>query len=560
MSSKLPTVAIIGQANVGKSSLFNRLTRARTAIVAREAGTTRDNVVGKVSYKRRGASSPDKNAADATPPALEAVKRSREADVSAERSQQISSGDLSEKSTPAQERGAGTKASLSDKSIALRTALPDAFDLEETAGGRATADTHAEFWLIDTAGLKPAEDEFEATIQDQIADASAAADVILVMVDSTVYPSDADGQLAKKALKSGKSVLLIANKADLKGSLHTDEFKCLGIKTIIKTSAEHNIGISELLDNIAELIPPATAATPDDIIRVALIGRPNVGKSNLFNTLAGKQQAIVANIAGTTRDVNRVQVRYHGQTIELLDTAGIRRQGKQETGIEKFSVLRTMQAINEADICFLLMDVNELNVGLDQRLAGIIDEAGKGLVLVVSKWDSVEGKDAYTRDELAPQISYHFKFTPYAPLIFTSSVTGQNVAKLFDLALDIYKRRHQECKTRILNDLLQKAVAAHPPAGLKNSHPKLRYIVQTDTAPPWFVIYGSNLKFIHWSYKRYLERTLREAFNFAGTPIKLSFRDEKQLKANRERVARGLAPVTKAYKQAKETPNNRYPQ
>ena len=559
MSSKLPTVAIIGQANVGKSSLFNRLTRARTAIVAREAGTTRDNVVGKVSYKRR-TSSPEKAMADATPPALEAVKRSRGADVSAERSQQISGGDLSEKSTPAQERGANTTASLSDKSIALRTALPDAFDMEETAGGRTPADTTAEFWLIDTAGLKPAEDEFEATIQDQIADASAAADVILVMVDSTVYPSDADRQLAKKALKSGKPVLLIAGKADLKGSLHTDEFKRLGIKTIIKTSAEHNIGISELLDNIAELIPPATATAPDDIIRVALIGRPNVGKSNLFNTLAGKQQAIVANVAGTTRDVNRVQVRYHGQNIELLDTAGFRRQGKQETGIEKFSVLRTMQAINEADICFLLMDVNELNVGLDQRLAGIIDEAGKGLVLVVSKWDSVEGKDAYTHDELAPQISYHFKFTPYAPLIFTSSVTGQNVAKLFDLALDIYKRRRQECKTRVLNNLLQKAVAAHPPAGLKNSHPKLRYIVQTDTAPPWFVIYGSNLKFVHWSYKRYLERTLREAFNFAGTPIKLSFRDEKQLKANRERVARGLAPVTKAYKQAKETLNNRYPQ
>ena len=558
MPNKLPTVAIIGQANVGKSSLFNRLTRARTAIVAREAGTTRDNVVGKVSYKRR-ASSPEKAVTDATPPALEAVEHSRIASAPAERSRSISSGDTSEKSTPAQERGAGTKASLSDKSIALRTALPDAFDMEETASGRAAADTHAEFWLIDTAGLKPAEDEFEATIQDQIADASAAADVILVMVDSTVYPSDADRQLAKKALKSGKPVLLIANKADLKDSLHTDEFKRLGIKTIIKTSAEHNIGISELLDTIADLIPPATAAAPDDIIRVALIGRPNVGKSNLFNTLAGKQQAIVANVAGTTRDVNRVQVRYHSQTIELLDTAGIRRQGKQETGIEKFSVLRTMQAINEADICFLLMDVNELNVGLDQRLAGIIDEAGKGLVLVVSKWDSVEGKDAYTHDELAPQISYHFKFTPYAPLIFTSSVTGQNVAKLFDLALDIYNRRRQECKTRVLNDLLQKAVAAHPPAGLKNSHPKLRYIVQTDTAPPWFVIYGSNLKFVHWSYKRYLERTLREAFNFAGTPIKLSFRDEKQLKANRERVARGLAPVTKAYKQAKETLNNRYP-
>ena len=198
------------------------------------------------------------------------------------------------------------------------------------------------------------------------------------------------------------------------------------------------------------------------------------------------------------------------------------------------------------------MDVNEIGVGLDQRLAGIIDEAGKGLVLVVSKWDSVEGKDAYTRDALAPKIAYHFKFAPYAPLIFTSSVTGQNVTKLFDLALDIHKRRRQQVKTRRLNDLLQQAVASHPPAGLKNSHPKLRYIVQTDVAPPWFVIYGSNLKFVHWSYKRYLERTIREASDFSGTPIKLSFRDEKQIKANKERAKQGLEPVTKAYKQAKE--------
>ena len=467
MATKLPTVAIIGQANVGKSSMFNRLTRARTAIVAKEAGTTRDNVAGKVSYR-------------------------------------TNSGET------------------------------------------------AEFWLVDTAGLKTTEDEFEATIQEQIEDAATAADVILVMVDSTTYPSDSDRLIAKKALRSKKPVILATNKSDLKGSLPIDEFKRLGISTIIRTSAEHSSGISELLDEIATHIPPATETPDDDIIRVALIGRPNVGKSYLFNTLAGKQQAIVANIAGTTRDINRVQIRYEQQTIELLDTAGVRRQGKQEVGIEKFSVLRTMQAIEEADICLLLMDVNEIGVGLDQRLAGIIDEAGKGLVLVVSKWDSVEGKDAYTRDALAPKIAYHFKFAPYAPLIFTSSVTGQNVTKLFDLALDIHKRRRQQIKTRKLNDVLQQAIASHPPAGLKNSHPKLRYIVQTDVAPPWFVIYGSNLKFVHWSYKRYLERTIREANNFSGTPIKLSFRDEKQIKANKERAKQGLDPVTKAYKQAKE--------
>lgn len=462
MSSKLPTVAIIGQANVGKSSLFNRMVRSQQAIVAREAGTTRDNVLGRVEYKFH------------------------------------------------------------------------------------------QFWLVDTAGLKDAADEFEATIQEQITEAAEAADVILVVVDSTQYASDQDRFVAKKALRSKKPVILVTNKADLRDSLKDDEFKRLGIKTIVRTSAEHNSGITDVMDQIIEHIPARSEEKADDVLRVALIGRPNVGKSYLFNTLAGKQQALVANIAGTTRDVNHVEIRYSGHTIELLDTAGMRKPGKQEVGIEKFSVLRTLQAIEQADVCFLLMDVNELNTQLDQRLAGIIDEAGKGMAIVVSKWDSVEGKDAYTRDALAPQISRNFKFTPWAPLIFTSSVTGQNVTKLFDLALDIDARRKQPTKTRVLNDLLQQAVQKHPPAGLKNTHPKLRYMVQTDTAPPWFVIYGSNLKFVHWSYKRYLERLLRETYNYAGTPIKFSFRDEKQIKNNKERIAQGKEPVTKAYKKAKE--------
>lgn len=462
MASKLPTVAIIGQANVGKSSLFNRMVRAQQAIVAREAGTTRDNVLGKVEHGKHM------------------------------------------------------------------------------------------FWLVDTAGLKDPNDEFEATIQEQITEAAEAADVIMVVVDSTQYASDEDRLVAKKALKSKKPVILVANKTDLKGTLPLDEFKRLGIKTILSASAEHNQGIVAILDEITSYIPEEREREADDVLRIALIGRPNVGKSNLFNTLAGKQQALVANIAGTTRDVNRVRIRYIGREIELLDTAGMRKPGKQEVGIEKFSVLRTLQAIEESDICFLLMDVNELNTQLDQKLAGIINEAGKGMALVISKWDSVEGKDAYTRDALAPKISRTFDFTPWAPLIFTSSVTGQNVTKLFDLALDIEARRHQETKTRVLNDLLQRAVAKHPPAGLKNTHPKLRYMVQTDTNPPWFVIYGSNLKFVHWSYKRYLERLLRETYNYAGTPIKLSFRDEKQIKANKERIAEGKAPVTKKYKQEKE--------
>lgn len=444
--NKTPIVAIIGQTNAGKSALFNRIVGSKDAIVAREAGTTRDSVVRRVEAKKP-------------------------------------------------------------------------------------------FILVDTAGLKDPEDEFEHTIQEQIDEAISAADLILLVKDITVPPVQEDREIAKKALKSKKPVFLVLNKIDLEARLKKEEFLRLGVRDIFETSAEHNRGIKQLITAIQNEIPASKKATKSDkTIKVALIGRPNVGKSQLFNRLAKKQQAIVANVAGTTRDINRVSIKYHGKTIELLDTAGVRRKGKIEQGIEKFSILRTTSAIEEADICLLLMDVNELNTAVDQALAGMISEAGKGLVVVVSKWDSVEGKDAFTRDELAPQISHALNFVPWAPLIFTSSVTGQNVTKIFDLILEIYMRRNQTLPTRELNDLLQFAVMSHPPAGLKNTHPKFRYMVQTDVNPPWFVIYGSDFKFIHWSYKRYLERQMRERFDFVGTPIKFSFRDEKQIKANREKL------------------------
>lgn len=442
-SQAIPTVAIVGQANVGKSSLFNRLYGQQRAIVAREAGTTRDNVVDRVTH-----------------------------------------------------------------------------------------DNHS-FWLVDTAGLKSPDDEFEANIQDQITEAADAADIIIVMVDSTQYPSDLDRTVAKKALKSKKPVILVINKTDLKGNLPNEEFLRLGIKTIVRTSAEHSTGMHELLDEITALILPARAEEEDNVLRIALIGRPNVGKSNLFNRLAGKQQALVANIAGTTRDVNRIKVRYESRDVELLDTAGIRRSGKQEVGIEKFSVLRSLQAIGQADVCLLLMDANELHTALDQKLAGIIKEAGKGLIIVVSKWDAYE-KDAFSRDQLAAEISRDFVFVPWAPLIFTSAVTGQNVSSLFEIANDIDKRRKQKFQTSKLNRILAKCTAKHPPAGLKNRHPKLRYFVQSDISPPWFILFGSNLSFLHWSYKRYLEKELRNEFDFVGTSIMISYRDEKVMKRHRE--------------------------
>lgn len=447
---KLPVVAIVGRTNAGKSSIFNRLVGRQDAIVAREAGTTRDSIYRRIDNR------------------------------------------------------------------------------------------DGSYILIDTAGLKDdPQDEFEASIQDQVDDAIASADLILLMKDSTEDATQDDRNLAKQILRSGKPVILVLNKIDLTEHFPLENFLRLGIKDIVQTSAEHNQGIGKLSHMIMERIPHVTAKVADNRIKVALIGRPNAGKSFLFNTLAGKQQAVVANVAGTTRDINRVNVKYHGRTIELLDTAGVRRKGKIEKGIERFSVLRTISAIEEADICLLLMDVNELNTSLDAKLAGEIIKAGKGLIIVVSKWDSVIGKDAYTRDALAPSITRTFDFAPWAPLIFTSSTTGQNVAKIYDLVMSIDAERNRTITTSQLNDCLHRAMMRHKPAGLKNTHPRLRYVVQTDVCPPWFVIYGSNLKYLHWSYKRYLESQFRDTFGFNGTPIKFSFRDEKQLKANRERLTQG---------------------
>ena len=290
------------------------------------------------------------------------------------------------------------------------------------------------------------------------------------------------------------------------------------------TSASQNSGINSLLDKLVAQIPKASIKEDDDTLHVAILGRPNVGKSQLFNALANKQQAVVADRAGTTRDVNRTTVRYQGKAIELMDTAGIRRSGKIEVGVEKFSVIRSLSAIERADVCLLLIDANELNVQLDQKIAGMAKEAGKGLILVISKWDSLEDKTAFTRDEMAPRIKHNFVFVPWAPLIFTSSVTGQNVTKIFDLLMDISAERAKRFKTTELNRWLRQVVDKHPPAGLKNRMPKLNYMVQEeDNTIPSFKVFGAHTKFLHWSYKRYMDREFRKVFGLEGTAIRFWF-------------------------------------
>lgn len=447
----LPIVALIGQTNAGKSSILNRMARKNIAIVAREEGTTRDNVMATIDER---------------------------------------------------------------------------------------------FILVDTAGLKDPSDDFEASIQEQIADAIEVADVILVTLDSAKYFDHRDARIAKDALKSGKPVYLVLNKCDLGESLPITEFRALGIapERIFYVSATTGQGIAKLKDEI--LSGPEFKKTRTKVekpsLKVALIGRPNVGKSSLFNTLAKKQQAIVSSKQGTTRDVNRVHTKYKGREIEILDTAGLRKPGKREVGIEKFSAIRTLAAIEESDICCLLVDSTEPHSKLDQTLAGQIVEAGKGIIMVVTKTDLLDETEPTNffgeenvgnrtaADFLIDALEKDFDFLPYAPVLLTSSETGQNVTQLFELVLEIDENRHIEVKTSELNKILNDAIISHPPAGLKNTHPKPKYIVQTDTCPPWFVVHGREMELLHWSWKRFLERKIREKYPFVGTPIMFSFRNDKK--------------------------------
>lgn len=418
------------------------------------------------------------------------------------------------------------KSSLFNRLIGRRQAIT-----HETAGTTRDSNHGLVSWrgrhvmLIDTAGMHRSHDDLELKAIEQVKAVADIASALVIVVDAAAMLSSEDQQVIELARKTGKPVILTLNKIDTAGGQAHESYQRTGIKNVVETSAIHGRGTGDLLDLIID--HASTDEEPDQGVgfTLAIIGRPNVGKSSLMNSMLGKQQAIVSDVAGTTRDTGMATIRYHGTDMHLVDTAGLKRRGKIEAGVEKYSTMRTLAAIARCDIAVLVMDATELGVAGDQNIAGHVIEAGKGLILVANKWDAVE-KETGTQERYSRRIQREFAFVPWAPLVFTSATLGQNVPKIFELARSIYDRRQTKIPTGELNRAIEELVRKQPPAGLKNKQPKIKYATQVDTEPPTFGIHSSYADLIHFSYQRYLENGLRERYDFTGTPIKLLFKDK----------------------------------
>jgi GTP-binding protein len=360
-------------------------------------------------------------------------------------------------------------------------------------------------------------------VKEQVEAAVAEADAIIFLVDvkDGIIPSDSE--IADMLRRSSKPIILVANKADnAKLETRAVEFYQLGLGEPLVISAYHSLGIAELLDEIITLLPaaPPIKAEPE-VMKVAIVGRPNVGKSMLLNALVGEERAIVDDIPGTTRDAIDTLFDFGGQSVLLIDTAGIRRRGRLGVGVERYSVLRALRAIDRADIALLVLDATELVTAQDMHIAGYIQQAAKGIVLVVNKWDLVVDGNI---KEYHKYILRHIKFMSYAPVLCISAKFGQGVDKVMPEARRVYQERLKRLPTATVNSVVQQAVAAHnlPRSGTKRL--KILYATQAEVNPPTFVFFVNDAGLIHFSYRRYLENKLRQSFGFAGTPLRLVFK------------------------------------
>jgi GTP-binding protein len=422
------------------------------------------------------------------------------------------------------------KSTLFNRLVEQRLAIVE--DVPGTTRDRIYADAEwggTTFTFVDTGGLVPdSGDDLSSMVRGQVEIAISEAEAIILLVDVKEGVTASDLEIAALLRRSGKPVLLAVNKADNESRRQEAvEFYELGLGDPIPISALHGTGTGDLLDALLQVGWAEMRQAPSQGTRIAIVGRPNVGKSSLLNSVLGQERMIVSETPGTTRDAVDSLAEWKGEEVTLIDTAGIRRRGRVSPGIERYSVMRALRAIQRADVVLLLLDATEGVTEQDAHIAGYVVDEAKGLVIVVNKWDLVE-KDTYTMQYYTDEIRRALRFVAYAPLVFVSAMTGQRVRKAMDLALEVQRSRTARVPTGELNRLISEAVSKHSPPSKRGKRLKIYYATQVGTAPPGFVFFVNDPRLVHFSYERYLENQLRRSFGFEGSPVRMAFRRRKQ--------------------------------
>lgn len=386
------------------------------------------------------------------------------------------------------------------------------------------------FTIVDTGGIEPeSNDIILKSMREQAEIAIATADVIVFMTDVRQGLVDADGKVADMLRRSGKPVVLVVNKVDsFEKFMDVYEFYNLGIGDPMPVSAASQLGLGDMLDEVVKHFKDFdTDDTEDERPRIAIIGKPNVGKSSIINKLLGEDRCIVSDIAGTTRDAIDTEIVRNGTEYVFIDTAGLRRKNKIKEEIERYSIIRTVSAVERCNVAVLVIDATEGITDQDAKIAGIAHERGKGMIIVVNKWDAVE-KDDKTIYKFTNQIREKLSYMPYAELLFVSAATGQRLNKLFEIIDAVIENHSLRIATGVLNEIMSEAVAMNQPPTDKGKRLRLYYITQVSVKPPTFVIFVNDKELMHFSYTRYIENKIREAFGFRGTPLKFIIRERKE--------------------------------
>ena len=388
-----------------------------------------------------------------------------------------------------------------------------------------------EFTMIDTGGIEPdSNDVILSQMREQAQIAIDTADVILFLTDVRQGLVDADSKVADMLRRTGKPVILVVNKVDHFEKYMPDvyEFYNLGIGDPVRVSAASRLGSGDLLDQVMEYFPEHKAGEEeDDRPRVAIVGKPNVGKSSIINRLLGENRVIVSDVAGTTRDAIDTAVIHDGKEYVFIDTAGLRRKSRIKEELERYSIIRTVTAVERADVVLMVIDAVEGVTEQDAKIAGIAHERGKGVIIVVNKWDAIEKNDRTMR-EYESRIRQIISYMPYAEIMYVSAVTGQRLNRLYDMIDMVIANQTLRIATGVLNEIMTEAVAMQQPPSDKGKRLKLYYITQVSVKPPTFVIFVNDKELMHFSYTRYLENKIREAFGFRGTPLRFIIRERKE--------------------------------